>query len=106
MKFRMVHNNFNVLDLEKSLKFYADAFDMKEVRRINAKDGSFIIVYLEDGNSTHQLAFSDFFRSGNIFPFDLFILSWDRIRPTLVCKPHPAFKLFRLGLGKSHIDKG
>lgn len=55
MKFRMVHNNFNVLDLEKSLKFYADAFDMKEVRRINAKDGSFIIVYLEDGNSAHQL---------------------------------------------------
>ena len=55
MKFKMVHNNFNVFDLEKSLKFYADAFDMKEVRRINAKDGSFIIVYLEDGNSAHQL---------------------------------------------------
>ena len=55
MKFRMVHNNFNVLDLERSLKFYADAFDMKEVRRINAKDGSFIIVYLEDGSSSHQL---------------------------------------------------
>lgn len=55
MKFRMVHNNFNVLDLEKSLKFYRDAFDMHEVRRIEAKDGSFIIVYLEDGNSSHQL---------------------------------------------------
>ena len=55
MKFRMVHNNFNVLDLEKSLKFYAEAFDMHEVRRIEAKDGSFIIVYLEDGNSSHQL---------------------------------------------------
>ena len=55
MKFRMVHNNFNVLDLEKSLKFYADAFDMKEVRRINAPDGSFIIVYLEDGTSAHRL---------------------------------------------------
>ena len=41
--------------LEKSLKFYAEAFDMKEVRRINAKDGSFIIAYLEDGNSCHQL---------------------------------------------------
>ena len=54
MKFRMVHNNFNVLDLEKSLKFYADAFDMKEVRRINAPDGSFIIVYLEDGSSAHE----------------------------------------------------
>ena len=55
MKFAMVHNNFNVLDLGKSLKFYADAFDMKEVRRITAQDGSFIIVYLEDGNSSHQL---------------------------------------------------
>ncbi len=55
MKFRMVHNNFNVLDLDKSLKFYAEAFDMHEVRRINAPDGSFIIVYLEDGNSSHQL---------------------------------------------------
>ena len=28
---------------------------MKEVKRINAKDGSFIIVYLEDGNSSHRL---------------------------------------------------
>ena len=55
MKFKMVHNNFNVANLEKSLKFYADAFDMHEVRRINAEDGSFIIVYLEDGNSVHQL---------------------------------------------------
>ena len=55
MKFRMVHNNFNVLDLDKSLKFYRDAFDMHEVRRINAKDGSFIIVYLEDGSSAQQL---------------------------------------------------
>lgn len=48
MKFRMVHNNFNVLDLDRSLKFYREAFDMQEVRRINAEDGSFIIVYLED----------------------------------------------------------
>ena len=55
MKFRMVHNNFNVLDLDRSLKFYREAFDMQEVRRINAEDGSFIIVYLEDGASSHQL---------------------------------------------------
>ena len=55
MKFRMVHNNLNVFDLDKSLKFYADAFDMKEVKRINASDGSFIIVYLEDGSSSHRL---------------------------------------------------
>ena len=55
MKFRMDHNNLNVFDLDKSLKFYADAFDMKEVKRINASDGSFIIVYLEDGSSSHRL---------------------------------------------------
>ena len=55
MKFKMIHNNLNVFDLDKSLKFYQDAFDMKEVRRINAEDGSFIIVYLEDGNSSHRL---------------------------------------------------
>ena len=55
MKFRMVHNNFNVQDLEKSLRFYAEAFGMREVRRIDAEDGSFIIVYLEDGTSAHQL---------------------------------------------------
>ncbi|MBR2440007.1 MAG: VOC family protein [Lentisphaeria bacterium] len=53
MKFKMVHNNFNVFDLEKSLAFYAEAFDMHEARRIEKPD--FIIVYLEDGNSSHQL---------------------------------------------------
>ena len=55
MKFKMVHNNFNVFDLDKSLKFYREALDLKEVRRINAPDGSFIIVYLGDGVSSHLL---------------------------------------------------
>lgn len=55
MQFRMIHNNFNVFDLDKSLKFYAEAFGLHEVRRINAPDGSFIIVFLEDGTSGHQL---------------------------------------------------
>lgn len=53
--FQMIHQNFNVLDLEKSLAFYSEALGLKEVRRINAKDGSFIIVYLEDGVSGFQL---------------------------------------------------
>lgn len=55
MKFTFVHNNINVIDLDKSLKFYADALDLKEVSRKTADDGSFIICFLEDGNSTHQL---------------------------------------------------
>lgn len=55
MKFRMIHNNFNVLDLDKSLKFYAEALDMKETRRISAPDGSFIIVYLKCDKRRHLL---------------------------------------------------
>ena len=53
--FKMIHQNFNVLDLDKSLAFYGEALGLKEVRRINAADGSFIIVYLEDGVSGFQL---------------------------------------------------
>lgn len=33
MKFRFLHNNLNVLDLEKSLAFYEAALGLKEVRR-------------------------------------------------------------------------
>ncbi len=55
MKFKFVHNNFNVLDLEKSLIFYRKALGLKEVRRKEAADGSFILVYLGDGVTSHQL---------------------------------------------------
>ncbi|HIT88906.1 MAG TPA: VOC family protein [Candidatus Merdenecus merdavium] len=43
------HFNFNVFDLEKSLKFYNDALGLKPVREKNAEDGSFKLVYLGDG---------------------------------------------------------
>lgn len=55
MQFSYAHNNFNVRDLDKSLAFYQEALGLTEVRRINASDDSFIIVYLSDGQSTHQL---------------------------------------------------
>ena len=55
MEFKFVHNNFNVLDLERSLKFYAEALKLKEVRRIAPASGEFIIVYLSDGSSKHLL---------------------------------------------------
>ena len=54
MKFTFAHNNFNVINLEKSLEFYDNALGLKEVRRMCAPDGSFILVYLEDGESKHQ----------------------------------------------------
>ena len=55
MKFTFCHNNFNVLNLENSLEFYKKALGLKEVKRMNAEDGSFTLVYLGDGTTTHQL---------------------------------------------------
>lgn len=55
MNFTFCHNNFNVLDLEKSLKFYEKALGLKEARRKVADDGSFILVYLSDGKTNHTL---------------------------------------------------
>lgn len=50
MEFKMVHENYNVYDLDKSLKFYEEALGLTEKRRKVAEDGSFIIVYV--GNAT------------------------------------------------------
>jgi lactoylglutathione lyase len=55
MKFCFAHNNFNVLNLEKSLVFYRNALHLTEVKKYNAPDGSFILVYLGDGQGPHQL---------------------------------------------------
>ena len=44
IKGRFDHFNFNVLDLEKSIRFYEKALGLKEVRRKTASDGSFILV--------------------------------------------------------------
>lgn len=46
MKFKMVHENYNVFDLEKTMAFYKEALGLVEKRRIVADDESFIIVYL------------------------------------------------------------
>ena len=55
MKFTFAHNNFNVLDLTRSVAFYTKALGLKEVRRHEAKDGSFILVFLGDGRTPHRL---------------------------------------------------
>lgn len=55
MQSAFLHTNFNVFDLEKSLRFYEQALGLKEVRRSNAKDGSFTIVFLGDGETDYQL---------------------------------------------------
>ena len=51
--FKFVHNNFNVLDLERSLAFYKEALGLEEIRR---REGSgFTLVFLGDGKTPHQL---------------------------------------------------
>ena len=55
MKFTFSHNNLNVLDLEKSLKFYQEALGLGETRRKQAADGSFTLVFLGDGATPHKL---------------------------------------------------
>ena len=55
MAFTIDHFNINVLDLEKSLAFYDKALGLKEIRRKNASDGSYIIVFLGDGQTANKL---------------------------------------------------
>ena len=55
MNFTFNHFNFNIFDLERSLKFYEEALGLKEVRRKEAEDGSFILVYLGDGKTNFSL---------------------------------------------------
>ena len=49
IKARFDHYNINVLDLEKSITFYNKALGLKEVRRKEASNGSYILVFLGDG---------------------------------------------------------
>lgn len=55
MKAIFDHFNFNVLNLEKSISFYKEALGLEEVKRKEASDGSFILVYLGDGTGKFTL---------------------------------------------------
>ena len=53
MKFKMIHENYNVADLEKSIAFYEKALGLHEKRRTNGE--GFIIVYLGNDQSDFEL---------------------------------------------------
>lgn len=55
IKGRFDHFNINVIDLERSIAFYNKALGLREIRRKEAEDGSFILVYLGDGFSSFLL---------------------------------------------------
>ena len=53
MKFKYVHNNINVLDLEKSVTFYKEALGLREASR---KEGDgFILAFLTDEDGIHEI---------------------------------------------------
>lgn len=53
--FKFNHYNFNVLDMERSLKFYDQALGLKPVREKQGSDGSYRLVFLGDGQSDFTL---------------------------------------------------
>ncbi len=55
MKVKMVHENYNVQDLQRALDFYEAALGLKEKRRKTAADGSFIIVYVGNDETDFEL---------------------------------------------------
>lgn len=88
------HFNFNVLDLDKSLKFYKEALGLEPVREKTADDESFKLVYLGDGITDFSLE-----------------LTWlkDRKEPYNLgeCEFHLAFKTDEYdSLHQKHKDMG
>ena len=69
MKFFFAHNNINVLNIERSLAFYKSALGLEEVRRHEAKDGSFVLAFLGDGRTPHRLELT--WLRGRKEPYDL-----------------------------------
>ena len=53
--FKIDHVNINVSDMQASIKFYEKAFGLKEAKKKTADDGSFVIVFLTDGNFKLEL---------------------------------------------------
>ena len=70
IKSRFDHFNVNVTDLDRSLKFYAEALGLKEIGRKQAADGSFVLVYLGDGESPFRLELT-WLRCFQKFCFDI-----------------------------------
>lgn len=53
MNFKMIHENYNVTDLDKSIAFYEKALGLKEVRR--KKGDGFTLVYLSCDTGDFEL---------------------------------------------------
>ena len=59
MAFRMIHENYNVSNLDRTIAFYRDALGLTEKHRKTAADGSFTIAFLGDGQSDFELELTE-----------------------------------------------
>lgn len=50
---QFLHSNIYTIDLNKAIKFYEDALDLKVVNKMEMED--FTLVYMGDGTTSHQL---------------------------------------------------
>lgn len=53
MKFKMVHENYNISNLDASLKFYKEALGLEEIKR--KESDNFTIVYIGNKETDFQL---------------------------------------------------
>lgn len=59
MKFKPLHENYNVSDLEKSLVFYKEALGLTEKRRHTSADGSFTICFIGNEDSSFEVELTE-----------------------------------------------
>lgn len=69
MNFKMVHTEIHVLDLERSVAFYREAFGLEPVREKGPEDGSWKIVFLQGESSDYQLELT--WNEGREEPYDM-----------------------------------
>jgi len=67
MGFTIKHTNINVMDIDKSIKFYEEALGLNVERRFDTP--SFTIVFMGDGVSGHQIEITHL--NDRIEPYDL-----------------------------------
>ena len=53
--YTIVHTCIRVMDLEKSLAFYKDAFDFEETRRKEFPDDAFSLVFISDAQKQFEI---------------------------------------------------
>jgi len=70
IKAKFDHFNIDVTDLQRSIAFYGEALGLLEVGRKEAADGSFVLVYLGDGETGFRLELT-WLRDHALQPYDL-----------------------------------